>query len=296
MSGRLAPWTLAYRWSLLPMYTAGFTATMAARALAGPDAERVGCHVDCGRPRVDDSCLPWETTDYGGWGGHEYFDTEPGIRRPPVVFVHGNDRDACDWKDHAAYLHDRGFAGDELWAITFGSSTTSHPEMVTQLDDFVGQVRRTTGASTVAVVAHSLGVTGVRYWLDCRARESWVETFVAIAGPNHGVSLCAGPEDADVLGEYSTPCQFVGYRCAENLSHPLGRLNAGRDVPDGIRCFTIRGAFDHYYWRHTDSPTLDEAEENVLLWTDHDGTRRSRRTKSLVYRWLRGDDASSLSA
>jgi pimeloyl-ACP methyl ester carboxylesterase len=269
--------------SVLPLYTAKFAAEMAAHLFP----EAAGCKRDCGRVRTDDDRLPWNARGrYGGWGGYEFFETDPGHARPPIVFVHGNRRDACDWERHAAYLLERGFGGDELWAITFADATTTHAKMVDQLDHFIDRVRDETGSEAVSVVAHSLGVTGVRYWMDQRDRAGWVDTFVAIAGANHGVSLCAGPDDADLLGDYSAPCQFIGYECAADPEHPLAKLNEGDEVPPGVQCYTIRGAYDHYYWHDSTSPTLAGADENVLLWTDHDGTRRCPETKALLYEWL----------
>jgi len=256
-------------------------------ALRTPTGGGKGCAHDCAYGRVDDSRLPWRSDgSYGGWGGHGHFGTAPGVSRTPVVFVHGNDRDACDWHDHAAHLLEHGYRGDELWAITFGEATTTHPKMVAQLDAFVERVRQHTGESTVSVVAHSLGVTGARYWMERRGRYDWVETFVGIAGANHGVSVCSGASDADSLGEYSKPCQFIGYDCAADPTHPLAKLNRGIEATGDVDYYTIRGAYDVYFWRDPTSPKLAGAEENVLLWTDHDGTRTCTRTRSLLVEWL----------
>jgi hypothetical protein len=97
------------------------------------------CDVD----RTDDRYLPFDTDgEYGGWGGHEYHATDPGLRggENPIVFVHGNTHDACDWSDHATRFLDRGYGGDGLWAITFAAESPTHDEMARQLDDFVANV------------------------------------------------------------------------------------------------------------------------------------------------------------
>jgi triacylglycerol esterase/lipase EstA (alpha/beta hydrolase family) len=249
------------------------------------------------RERTDDTGLQWRTYGrYGGVGGHEWFETGAGSSRPPVVFVHGNGRDASDWTDHADALLRAGYSGDELWAITFAHPHPTHGEMAKQLDGFVRQVRRYTGSDTVSVVAHSLGVTGVRYWMDLRGRYDWVESFVAIAGANHGVSLCSGSEDPSLLGEYSRPSRFVGYRYRDDPNHPLSRLNDGDETPGDVAYYTIRGAYDHYYWHDPNSPKLDGAVENVLLWTNHIGTLTSSETHSLVVKWLSGDDVPTRTA
>ena len=57
-----------------------------------------------------------------------------------MVFVHGNQRDACDWTDHAGFFLRRGYPGDGLWAITFREGTPTHGSMAAQLEDFVRRV------------------------------------------------------------------------------------------------------------------------------------------------------------
>ena len=116
------------------------------------------CDVD----RTDDRYLPFDTGGvYGGWGGHKYHATDPGLPggENPVVFVHGNTRDACDWSDHATRYLRRGYGGDQLWSITFENESATHDEMARQLDEFVSNVLEYTGADTVDVVSHSLGLT-----------------------------------------------------------------------------------------------------------------------------------------
>ncbi|MFB6241131.1 MAG: esterase/lipase family protein [Gemmatimonadota bacterium] len=105
------------------------------------------------------------------------------------MFVHGNLNDACNWKTIADYLNNEGWSGDELWAITFREGTSDHGEMRRQLDDFVQNVMNQTGKSKVHVVAHSLGVTGVRFWMDRRDRYSGLAR-PASSSPS-SVSRCA---------------------------------------------------------------------------------------------------------
>lgn len=276
-----------FDWATLSLYSMTFSIEAATRVLKTSVGDRTGCRIRCGRRRTDDARLPWRSRGaYGGWGGHEHFGTRPGATRTPIVFVHGNDRDACDWEAHAAHFIEQGYRGDELWAISFSKATPTHAEMVDQLDAFVARVREETGSDAVSIVAHSLGVTGARYWLETEDRYDRVENVVGIAGANHGVSLCAGPEDAGVMGEYSKPCRFIGYDCPNDPTHPLAKLNAGDETPGNVTYYTIRGAYDLYYWRDPESPALDGAAENVTLPTDHDGVRTSADTKALLYEWL----------
>jgi pimeloyl-ACP methyl ester carboxylesterase len=241
-----------------------------------------GCRVDCAHDRTDDSRLPWDTDDYGGWGGHDFHDTEPGVERPPVVFVHGNQRDACDWEPHAEFFLNRSYTGDELWAISFGDGSPTHAEMADQLDEFVAQVCDHTGAETVSVVGHSLGVTGLRYWLAREGCYDRVDSFVGIAGANHGSELFALAVRAGLTDGTYEVCHFLQDGTAEES--PLAALNED-ETPGAVDYYTIRGVEDPLFMQRPDSPALDGAT-NVALETDHDGARESLDSLELVYEWV----------
>ena len=249
---------------------------------------RGGCSAGCRLDRTDDSRLPWGSDGrYGGWGGRAYHETDPGTDRTPVVFVHGNQRDACDWESHAEFFLKRSYGGDALWAITFDDGSPSHPAMAEQLDDFVDRVREETEAEQVSVVAHSLGVTGVRYWLYEYDRYEWVEAFVGLAGANHGTVLSSWAADAGLTRGTYRMSPFLRADYAGDADHPLSRLNED-ETPGEIDYYTVRGTDDPLFWRCADSPALDGAEENVVLPVDHDEVRTDRRSKDLVFEWLSG--------
>lgn len=254
-----------------------------------PAGLRLATDDPCERERTDGSCLPFETEGYGGWGGHGVLDTDPGLEHYPVVFAHGNSRDACDFLDHAEYFADRGFGGDALWAITFGREGSTHDEMRTQLEAFVANVLEYTGVDAVQVLGHSLGVTGLRYWMDGLEdypdRYDRVETFVGLAGANHGTWTCgpgceAGPGTARV-------CGFVSHDCADTPGEPLYELNTPDETPNGdaIDYHTLRGSADGFFSVRPESPALEGAE-NVEMATDHDGVRTDEAAKGLAYEWL----------
>lgn len=246
-----------------------------------------GCAVDCDHERTSDARLPWETAGrYGGWGGHSYHNTEPGVERSPVVFVHGNQRDACDWDEHAEFFLERGYGGDELWALTFDEGSPDHPSMAAQLDSFVQQIRAETGAETVSVVAHSLGVTGVRFWLEAADRYDWVDTFVGLAGANHGTTLNSWCANAGMArGAYKvSPFLRADYDRRED--HPLAVLNEN-ETPCDVDYYTIRGSEDPLFWNSPDSPALEGAT-NVELETDHDGVRADVEAMEYIFEWVSG--------
>ncbi len=256
----------------------------------------------CDAARTDDRYLPFDTDGaYGGWGGHEYHATDPGLAggENPVVFVHGNTHDACDFSDHATRFLDRGYRGDQLWSITFAAESPTHDEMARQLEDFVANVLAHTGADTIDVVSHSLGVTGVRFWLadsdafadiDDRldvgigSRYDHVDTFVGCAGANEGTSTC-GPACARGSGA-NRPCGFISPTCADP-GGPLHRLNNPDETPGSVDYYTIRGDLDYFFADNPDSPTLDGANANVVLsGAAHNATRASDAAVELIYQWV----------
>lgn len=160
--------------------------------------------------------FPSRPTDTAAGGGHDFLDTDPGLDRYPVVFAHGNTRDACEFLDHVEYFVERGFEGDALWAIIFGREGSTHDEMRNQLEDFVTKIQEYTGVNKVQVLGHSLGVTGLRYWMDGLddhpERYDRVEMFVSLAGANHGTHTCgAGCEESPGTARV---CRFIAHDCA----------------------------------------------------------------------------------
>jgi pimeloyl-ACP methyl ester carboxylesterase len=238
---------------------------------------------ECAGSRTNDDDLPFDTDGrYGGWGGHEFHGTD----QNPVVFVHGNTRDACDFLKHAEEFRSRGYLGDALWSVTFREETSTHPEMRDQLEGFVGDVLSYTGASTVDVVAHSLGVTGARFWLAEFDRYDTVEAFVGLAGANHGTETCPTCTAYPGTGE---PCQFISPMCAETPGEPLYELNHPDETPGSTVYYTVRGTADAFYPVRTDSPRLEGAERNVVLeGATHDEVRESATSVDLQYEWTTG--------
>lgn len=249
-----------------------------------PDPGLPGSDSSCSTDRTDDAALPFDTDGYGGWSGHAHHETDGGLDERPIVFVHGNGRDACDFDEHAAYFVERGYSGDALWSITFERETSTHGEMSEQLDSFVGRVLEYTGSERVDLVGHSLGVTGIRNWLADRERYEWVGSLVGLAGANHGTWTC-GPGCA--AGPGSTRiCDFLSHSCADAAGEPLYELNHPSETPGPTDYYTIRGTDDDFFRTRPGSPELDGAENVALEGAGHDEVRTSEETKDLLFEWL----------
>jgi pimeloyl-ACP methyl ester carboxylesterase len=231
---------------------------------------------ECGIGRTNDSYLPWNTGgDYGGWRAKEVWG-EGGRSRTPVVFVHGNQGDACNFQSAAAELINNGWGGEDVYSITFREGGSNHDEMKRQLDDFVQNVLAETGASEIDIVQHSLGVTGARYWMEEYDRFGWVRKFLGLGGANHGVCVCPGCYDTTLGADYSgilgagESCQFIAIQCFSVPGHPLYEINLPTETPGNVDYYTMRGIYDPLYSCNIFSPYLDGAE-NDYAWTDHLG-------------------------
>lgn len=152
----------------------------------------------------------------GGFGG-----IVQGLRpnHVPVIFVHGNNDDHTDWYTVADQFRAAGWSDQALWALSYnglgGNSlaiqssnpqqtqehqedgfdgktrVTSDEPNVPDLYDFILAVRAYTGVRKFTIVSHSLGVTLARRTLKVHPElRADLVAFVAIAGANHGTTLC----------------------------------------------------------------------------------------------------------
>jgi pimeloyl-ACP methyl ester carboxylesterase len=159
----------------------------------------------------------------GGFGGlHRHAP----LHHTPVVFVHGNQADAQNWlAPMLQFQRLAGYSMQEMYAISYnglgnfyaGEPTTAptlpdqdyfqqnpdgfgngghgaaNDDEVPDLCRFVEAVQKYTGSRHVDIVAHSLGVTiGRKLMVDYPALARDVTAFVAVAGANHGTSVCRG--------------------------------------------------------------------------------------------------------
>lgn len=238
------------------------------------------------RSRTSDEYLPWDPAgDYGGICGTHFFQDIPHRRNVPTVFVHGNTADASIWLPMMESFLERGDTGEDLWAITFRRSSPTHEEMADQLEDFVARVRDYTGYDTVDLVSHSLGVTGVRYWLDRDERYDWVDTFVGLAGANHGASRCRRLAQAGVSAGAARTNWFLNPDNLDDPAHPLVRLNE-EETPGDVEYYTLRATEDRYFRENPESPTLEGAT-NEVVETDHRGLLTAEAAVERTYDWLR---------
>jgi pimeloyl-ACP methyl ester carboxylesterase len=245
----------------------------------------------------------------GGWGG--VAKGSP-LRHHPVIFVHGNTRDAGDWDEAGRSVKrrflDAGYSKQELWALSYnGKSTKDSPPAfqcrtdntsnIPDLTAFVNAVLAYTGAAKADIVAHSIGVTVVRSMLKAEPKVlPSIRKFVGIAGPNHGTTVCRRSWLFWFIGWQD----FVGCDEITPGSAWLRDLNHSddeRETPDFLASLTLydgTGA-DVFYqrwlfgWpvRDQDSPVLKGATNIPLHGLMHDELRTNPEAITIYLDYLR---------
>jgi triacylglycerol lipase len=138
--------------------------------------------------------------------------SKPGekLNNEPVIFIHGNSDSAAGWKGSVETFSKNGYKPSEMYAMTWGpqdplqSGQQYHSEKyLEEVRAFIQAVKEYTGAKKVDVVSHSMGVTLARKAIqggdgfDSETHKKYnlgkpltdsVDTFVGIAGANHGLA------------------------------------------------------------------------------------------------------------
>ncbi|MFN8474857.1 MAG: alpha/beta fold hydrolase [Anaerolineae bacterium] len=204
----------------------------------------------------------------GGWGGGG-----GGVRRTPVIFVHGTTGAA--WNFGVARLLFRlwGYKPDEMWALTYGWGGEPHvdpngvetrddsvDENLADLDGFVTRVlgyvqQRNPQITQVDIVGHSMGGVLARKWMKTHGTAHLVRSLVTLDSPNHGV-------DPDAMRRLRCPDEPS--RFCEDFAEGsawLAELNAPPEVPEGVRALAIYDGTDKVSFMGTPlSPRLEGAD------------------------------------
>jgi triacylglycerol lipase len=231
----------------------------------------------------------------GGWGG---LARGYPLRHRPVIFVHGNTRDAGDWDEAGRSVKQRfldaRYSMQELWAISYNGKSTKHLPSPSQcrtnaqlnipdLVVFVKAVAMYTGAAKLDIIAHSIGVVLARKMMaEDPELSRLIQDFVAIAGPNHGTTVCRRAWLIWLVGwKDFMGCDELapGSAWLRNLNGPLSE----REAPRPTRYMTIYdgAGTDRFYlpWvfflpvGDQDSPALRGAENHKLPGLTHDELR-----------------------
>jgi triacylglycerol esterase/lipase EstA (alpha/beta hydrolase family) len=139
----------------------------------------------------------------------------------PILFVHGYARSASDWKTMIGRFEKDGYAKSQLSSYSYDTSKSNKTLAETEVKSHVESLLKTTGASKVDIIAHSMGSLNTRWYIKFLGGETTVDDWVSLGGPNHGT------EFANFC--FSTSC--VEMRVGSKF---LAELNAGDETPGAV--------------------------------------------------------------
>ncbi|VDO79027.1 unnamed protein product [Haemonchus placei] len=162
-------------------------------------------------PQVRDQMERRDLGPKGSFGGKA--DRKQRLKNQPIVFVHGvSDTAGEKMKQAANWFKSMGYQNNELYSTTYFNGAQGNPlkwveygmrcEYVKQVRALIVATRLYTGRA-LDVIAFSLGVPVSRKAiLGGRCVDSgeylggpltkFIDTFVGVAGPNHGIALQVG--------------------------------------------------------------------------------------------------------
>jgi triacylglycerol lipase len=166
-------------------------------------------------------------------------------RIKPVLLVHGFTRTSADFATFVTELGAQGYPDSKIFTIDY-NSFAPNAYTATLIKAKVDAIRTQTGADKVDIVAHSMGAYGSRYYLKNLGGADVVDSFVSLAGPNHGTVTATGPQ-CDALPS-----------CVEMKpgSAFLTQLNAGDETPGRVKYLT--------FWSSCDDVVIPPAESIPL--------------------------------
>ena len=166
------------------------------------------------------------------------------LTHDPILFVHGYGGSKANFDTMRQRFLDDGWKDYELYSYNY-SFIDSNASSAAEIKDQVDRILRTTGATKVDIIAHSMGSISSRYYLKNLGGSDKVDAWVSLAGPNHGT------EDVENQKCAFTPCKEIVPGSGFLLA-----LNAVDETPGLTRYAT---------WRSTCDTTIIPTESVILF-------------------------------
>jgi len=161
----------------------------------------------------------------------------------PILFVHGWTESASLWNTMIANFEKDGYPKSYLSAYSYNTSQSNKVDAEKEVKSHVESLLKTTGATKVDIVSHSMGSLNSRWYIKSVAGgQEKVDDWVSLGGPNHGT------ETANFC--FSTACEEM--RVGSKF---LGELNAGDETPGTVNYGT--------WWSPCDE--IINPDESVIL-------------------------------
>ncbi|MBN1174034.1 MAG: alpha/beta fold hydrolase [Micromonosporaceae bacterium] len=173
----------------------------------------------------------------------------------PVVFVHGYTGSASNWVTAQSVFRSAGYSSSELYAYEY-NSYGDNVQNARGLSAFVQNVLRTTGASKVDIVNHSMGGLVSLWYIRQLGGTSYVRRLASLAGANHGTTAAG-----TCLGFETCRQMYPG-------SAFILTLSAGDETPAPTTYATWYSPCDGVIIPHT-STRLSGATNNYVACENH---------------------------
>jgi triacylglycerol lipase len=150
----------------------------------------------------------------------------------PILFVHGWNGSESNWTTMISNFSREGWTREELNNWRYNTSQ-SNVRTASEVARKVEEIRSSTGAAKVDIIAHSMGSLNTRYYLKNLRGTEFVDDWVSLGGPNHGTTT------ANTCAETSCLEMRVG-------SEFLTRLNETDETPGAVSYGTWWSSCDEF--------------------------------------------------
>ena len=103
----------------------------------------------------------------------------------PILFVHGYVESASLWNTMISRFEKDGYPKSYLRAYSYNTSQSNKVDAELVKSE-VEKLLKTTKASKVDIISHSMGGLNSRWYVKFLGGESQVDDWVSLGGPNHG--------------------------------------------------------------------------------------------------------------